>query len=82
MWYGLEFVEGGAVLDLGVLVVGEEGGPEAADDGFGVPVLDREGCHLHLDVMCLINITNQKAIKHMHHTGSKGKLEGIRMMGV
>ena len=59
--YGLEFVEGGTVLDLRVLVIGEEGGPEAADYGLGVPVLDCEGCHLHLDDY-LINITNQKAI--------------------
>jgi hypothetical protein len=45
--YRFEFVEGGAVFDLRVLVIGEEGGPEAADDRLGVSVLHGECCHLH-----------------------------------
>ena len=48
MCYRLELIEGGAVLDLRVLIVSEEGGPEATDDGLGVPVLDCKRCHLHL----------------------------------
>jgi hypothetical protein len=45
--YRFEFVEGGAVLDLGVLCVGEEGRAEAADDGFRVGVLNGKGGHFH-----------------------------------
>lgn len=46
--YGFEFVEGGAVLDLCVLLLVEEGGPESSDDGLSESALYGEGAHLHV----------------------------------
>ena len=45
--YRLELVEGGAVLDLGVLLLVKEGGPEPSDDGLSEATLHGEGAHLH-----------------------------------